>query len=299
MNKVCFAFWNEAFLRDGCRGFTAAVLHSGLGSGTSYKNEKHFQTESRGRAVVLLALIAVVGAKAVTSPTDSYLADRKKAAEAMNAARMEDWAELDKKYTAELNAKPVKLVGTVKAKGFSGKAGSNVQSAAPDDGMTPGPDGLFLKSDDGKVSLVVTTVPLLKAWAKTADAGLKSTDDVAVIFDNETFYTDVFSSDAAAFRFAELPVKRKPADAVVKAWLLGESQDGVPDGPNTLAVAIRQGERVYVVWSDVTVPGIVACGAGQVAEEQRRACFAKHLLAQKSYSRLVMEVQAIVDEVVQ
>ncbi|MEN8516060.1 hypothetical protein [Burkholderia sp. RS02] len=133
----------------------------------------------------------------------------------------------------------------------------------------------------------------------TADAGLKSTDDVAVIFDNETFYTNVFSDDAAAFRFAELPVKWKPTDAVVKALVLGGSQDGVPDGPNTLAVAVRQGERVYVLWTAVTVPGIVACGAGRVAEEQRQESFAKHLPEQKTYSRLVMEAQAMADEVVQ
>ncbi|AKM02166.1 hypothetical protein [Burkholderia pyrrocinia] len=250
-------------------------------------------------AVVILTLIAVVGAKAVTSPTDSYLADRKKAAEAVNAARMEDRADLDKKYTVELNAKLVKLVGVVKAKGFSGKVESNVQSAITDDGMTPGPDGLFFKSDDGKVNLLVTTVPLLKAWTKTADAGLKSTEDVAVIFDNETFYTDVFGDDAAAFRFAELPVKRKPADGVVKALLLGESQDGVPEGPNTLAVSVRQGERVYVLWREVTVPGIGACGAGRVPDEERQACFAKHMPTQKGYARLVSEVQAMADEVVQ
>ncbi|UOB58396.1 hypothetical protein MRS60_29960 [Burkholderia pyrrocinia] len=249
--------------------------------------------------VALLALIAVVGAKAVTTPTDSYLADRKKAAEAVNATPMEDRADLDKKYTAELNANLVKLVGTVKAKRFSGKVGSNLHSAIADDGMTPGPNGLFLKSDDGKVNLLVTTVPLLKAWAKTADAGLKPSDDVAVIFDNETFYTDVFADDAAAYRFAELPVKRKPADVAVKALLLGESQDGVPEGPRTLAVSVRQGERVYILWRDVMVLGIVACGAGRVAEEKQQECFAKHLPTQKSYSRLVMEAQAMVDEVVQ
>ncbi|WP_249202579.1 hypothetical protein [Burkholderia cenocepacia] len=83
------------------------------------------------------------------------------------------------------------------------------------------------------------------------------------MFDNETFYTDVFTDDAVAFRFAELPVKRKPADAVVRALLLGESQDGVPEGPNTLAVSVKQGERVYVLWREVTVPGIAACGAGR------------------------------------
>ncbi|KAF1038282.1 MAG: hypothetical protein GAK33_02337 [Burkholderia lata] len=248
-------------------------------------------------AAVLVAVVAAVGAKVVGSPTDSYLAYREKAAAEVGAARMEDQADLDKKYAAEVNARLVKLVGAVKAKGFSGTAGSNVQSVMPDDGMTPGPDGLFLKSDDGKVSLLVTTVPLLKAWAKRADAGIKSTDDVAVIFDNETFYTDVFADDAAAFRFAELPVKRKPADAVVKALLLGESQDGVPEGPNTLAVTVRRGDRVYVLWKDVTVPRIATCGAVTVAAKGRQNCFLYHLPAQKSYPRLMSEVQALVDAV--
>ncbi|AOI75331.1 hypothetical protein [Burkholderia sp. NRF60-BP8] len=53
--------------------------------------------------------------------------------------------------------------------------------------MTLRLDGLSFKSDDGKENLLVTTVPFLKTWSKTADAGLKWTDDVAVIFDNEIF----------------------------------------------------------------------------------------------------------------
>lgn len=79
---------------------------------------------------------------------------------------MEDQADLDKKYAVDV-------------KGFSAKAGSVVQSVVADDGMTPGPDGLFLTSDSGRVNLLVTTVLLLKAWAKRANAGIKSTDDVA------------------------------------------------------------------------------------------------------------------------
>ncbi|WP_240202056.1 MULTISPECIES: hypothetical protein [Burkholderia] len=250
-------------------------------------------------AVVLVAVVAALGAKVVGSPTDSYLAYRENVAAEVGAARMEDQADLDKKYAAEVNARLVKLVGAVKVKGFSGKAGSNVQSVVPDDGMTPGPDGLFLKSDDGKVSLLVTTVPLLKAWAKRADVGGKFTDDVAVIFDNETFYTDVFADDAAAFRFAELPVKRKPADAVVKALLLGESQDGVPEGPNTLAVSVKRGERVYVLWREVKVPGIATCAVGRMVEKNRQDCFAKHFSKYWYYSRLVLDAQEKVDEIVQ
>ncbi|HDR9486837.1 TPA: hypothetical protein QDC20_007167 [Burkholderia aenigmatica] len=250
-------------------------------------------------AVVLVAVIAGVGAKVIASPTDSYLAYRKKAVDAVTAARMEDQADLDKKYTGEVNTRLVKLVGAVKAKGFPGKAGSTVDTLYIDNGMTPGPDGLLLKSNDGKVNLVVTTVPLLKAWVTTADAGIKSADDVAAIFDNETFYTDVLGGDAAEFRFAELPVKRKPADAVVKALLLGDSQDGMPDGPNTLMVSVRQGARVYILWRDATLPTIVACSAEHVAEEQRSACFAQQLPKQRRYSRFVSDAQAMVDAVVQ
>ncbi|MEK7915632.1 hypothetical protein AAB988_17905 [Burkholderia contaminans] len=61
-----------------------------------------------------------------------------------------------------------------------------------------------------KESLAVTAVSLLTAWAKVEDFGFKSTDDVAVILDDETFYTDVFSDGTATFRFASLSVKRNP-----------------------------------------------------------------------------------------
>ena len=198
-----------------------------------------------------------------------------------------------------MNARLVKLARAVKAKGLSAKAGINVQSIVADDGMAPRPDGLFLKSDDRKVSLLITTVPLLKACAKRTDMGLKSTEDVAVIFDGEAFSTDVFADDAATFRFAELLVKRRLANAVVKALLLGESQDGMPDGPNTLAVSIRQGARIYILWRDATLPKIVACSAERVPEEQRPACFAQQLPKQRRYSRFLSEAQAMVDAVVQ
>ncbi|MBP0712600.1 hypothetical protein ABXK61_04705 [Burkholderia sola] len=145
-------------------------------------------------------------------------------------------------------------------KEFSAKAGSNVQSVLADDRVTPGPDGLFLKSDVGKVNLLVTTVPLLKAWAERADAGIKSTGDVAVIFDNGAFYTDVFADDVAAYRFAELLVTWKPADAGVKA-LLGESQEGVPEGPNTLVVSVKQG-AVGVFFVSQNRTGLIDCDSG-------------------------------------
>ncbi|WP_175717374.1 hypothetical protein [Burkholderia anthina] len=249
-------------------------------------------------AVVAAAVLAGVGVKVSASPSDSYLAYRKKAAAAVAAARTEDQAGLDKQYTADVNARLAKLIGTVRAKGFVAAPEGTVRSVGPVDGMQPGPDGLAFKSEDGKTTLVVTTVPLLKAWAASADAGIGPAGDVATLFDNETLYTEVFGDDAAAFRFAALPVKRQPADGVVKAWLLGESQDGVPDGPDTLAVSVREGQRVYFLWKSVTLRPIAACSAARVPEDARQACFAKEVVSQRIYRRLVAQAQALVDVVV-
>lgn len=54
-----------------------------------------------------------------------------------------------------------------------------MQSVTPDGWTTVGPDGLSLKSGDGKVNLLVMTAPPMTAY------GFKSTDDVTVILDNE------------------------------------------------------------------------------------------------------------------
>ena len=277
---------------------TAAVFAVGAGFGNVKKMKRISRLKIGAGVVVVAALLAAVGAKVIASPAQSYLAYRSKAAATVAAARIEDRAALDKQYTADVNARLAKLIGTVRARGFAAKAEGTVQSVGPVDGMPPGPDGLSFKSEDGKTNLVVTTVALLKAWASTADAGIKPTDDVAAMFDNETLYTNVFGDDAAAFRFAEVPVKRQPADGVVKALLLGESQDGVPDGPNTLAVSVRQGQRVYILWKSVTLRPIAACSAARVPEDARQACFAKQVASQRIYPRLIAQAQSMADAVV-
>lgn len=62
--------------------------------------------------------------------------------------------------------------------GFSAKMGCNGQSVLADDGATSGLDEMFLKADDWKVNLLATMVRLSKAWAKRADEGIKSADDM-------------------------------------------------------------------------------------------------------------------------
>lgn len=71
------------------------------------------------------------GGEGCRSPTDSYLAYREKAAAEVGAARIEDQADLDKKYAAEVNARLVRLVGAVQAKGFSGRRGVTCKALCP------------------------------------------------------------------------------------------------------------------------------------------------------------------------
>ena len=72
----------------------------------------------------------------------------------------------------------------------------------------------------------------------------------------------------------------------------------MPDGPNTLAVSVRQGERVYILWKSVTLRPIAACGAPRVPEDARQACFAKQVVSQRIYPRLIAQAQSMADAVV-
>ncbi|WP_144023122.1 hypothetical protein [Burkholderia sp. AU15512] len=68
--------------------------------------------------MVLLVVIAALGANVAGAPTDSHLVYRENFAEKVDAARMEDRVDMDKKYADEVDAWLVKSVGTVKVRGF-------------------------------------------------------------------------------------------------------------------------------------------------------------------------------------
>lgn len=56
----------------------------------------------------------------IALPADSHLVYREKLTTEFSVARMEDPADLGKKYAAEVNVRLAKLIGTVKAGGFLG-----------------------------------------------------------------------------------------------------------------------------------------------------------------------------------
>jgi hypothetical protein len=76
---------------------------------------------------MLSTVIAGVGATVLGSPTASYLAYRERVPAEVGAAKMRDRADLDKKYSTDVNVRLVKLVGAVRIRGPSGKAGHRVK----------------------------------------------------------------------------------------------------------------------------------------------------------------------------
>ncbi|MDR8102760.1 hypothetical protein KPB04_13570 [Burkholderia cenocepacia] len=124
-----------------------------------------------GGGAVLAAVIAVIRATRVGSSMDCYLAHWERVGAEVRAVKMEDQADLDKKYAIEVNEQLVKLVGTVRVTGFSVKAVSKARSVAVDGAMTLGRADRILKLDDERVSLLVTMGPLFGAWAKTVVLG--------------------------------------------------------------------------------------------------------------------------------
>lgn len=81
-------------------------------------------------------------------------------------AKMEYRTDLDRKYTAEANGGMIKLVKTIKVKRLFVRAGVTCKALSL---MAGGCLGRILKSDDGKVNLLVTTVSLLRTWTRRAD----------------------------------------------------------------------------------------------------------------------------------
>lgn len=143
-------------LRAAAVGSRWPFLFVGAGWGGVFGNETHFP-HRRAETMVLVAVIAVVGRRlSVRRRILIWLIGRRLrprlARPGWKIRRL--WA---RNIWHEVSASLVKVVGTVKVKGFPGDARVTCKALFP---MT------------GKVNLLVPMVSLLKVWAKTDVDGL-------------------------------------------------------------------------------------------------------------------------------
>ncbi len=111
-------------------------------------------------------------------------------------------------------------------------------------------DGLRYASEDYKTLAVVTTEGLFKIWLREHRKWWRDNNvpqDPANALRHTSFYTQAMSTDAAVFKYVELPI-RKPAAATLAFAMLGTSaQDVGPWEAEDVTVALLQGGKLYVV----------------------------------------------------
>jgi hypothetical protein len=225
------------------------------------------------------------------------------------------------------------IIGTVTIKGFPAKAKSNLVSLFKSDVDFGRLDGLLYSSPDDKTQVTVTTEALVQHWLREHKewwVAANVPQDVNDALKSEAFYTQALATDAAVFKYTELPVVKPIRDRFAFAMLVARAQTLGPRKPDELIVAMMQGARVFLVSAPAN-PNIipmppcqkiwqqserkaVAADTARVASERKddphadqrdqieeqgdaayRECFAQQARRQGFFFLLVRQAQALVD----
>jgi hypothetical protein len=261
------------------------------------------------RSLFVLGL-ATTSAWAEQSPTQAYLQARDTALDAIQAAYKKDMAAGDARAKREvpgLQDKLRKLIGPIGIPGFQEQSSTYTSPVNPTlDGSIP-LDSLSVASLDGKTHLMLSTRPLWQAWVNKRrqidGASFILPHDAAKALTSEALFSETFGErqEAAAYKFAELPVTAHTKGATTGAILLSHAQDEVaPHPPELIGIAIIQGDRILIFEQPAQVAQIPACKAAYERKpDTDRAfedCFAQKLPEQADYPALVRQAQTLVNQ---
>jgi len=271
----------------------------------------------------MLMLLAVARADAqAASPVQDYLASRDAYLRQFKDANFDDEPTRTAHDRAlhDLDARLQVILGTVRIAGF-GEPKLNLDSLAEGTEGFGLLDGLVSVSADEKTSIVVTTDALLDKWLLGHKKWWGSKDDMPpgteAALKSEAFYTQALNTDAAFFKFADIPLG-KPADAsFAYAALVGRAQDLGRQTPDEIVIVLRRGGRTYVVLAPTAakIAAVPACVRGwKKAEDQAaaarddkaerlredayrayRRCFADAAAHGSYFPQLVQQAKALVD----
>jgi hypothetical protein len=219
-------------------------------------------THVRVLATLLILLAAAQVDAPAASPVQEYLAARdaylakfkdsdiigdERAGKAHEAARR------------DLETRLRGIVGASRIEGVSAEGKINLETLSPGFIGFGLLDGLVYRSADEKTRIVVTTDDLLGRWLRANKSDVPQT--AAAALKSDSFYNGALYTDAAFFRYAELPVAR-PADArLAFAMLIARGQDLGPRTPDEIIVSLLRGGRVFIVIApaDAKVGGMPDC----------------------------------------
>ncbi len=209
----------------------------------------------------------------------------------------------DRQALEVLRAQLAAIVGQVQVTGFPPPAAINLQTLQQDGGFGM-VDGLRLGDAAGQHILVATTPALLADYARR-HPGLPT--GLPALWRNGTFVRLAFDWDAAVTLGTSLPVRRRPGQQQVLAFVGTAAQDVGPFPPNHLYVFSANGRQVLMasVQLQPELPQIDACRQSWEKFEQTRmeeqgfraytACYSRELLRQPGFAPLLAQAQALLD----
>jgi hypothetical protein len=243
------------------------------------------------RSILITLMLLFPAAANAASTEESYFATRDAYIDKLKPTEINvdvDERVLKQEQAAreDLERQLRRIVGTVEIKGFAGPGKSNLETLFKGDQGFGLLDGLLYSSADDKTHIVVSTDALLDHWLKEHKDWWGGTvanvpQEVGAVFKSEAFYTQVLQTDAAVFKYAELPVAKPGAAKLASAMLVARAQDLGPRTPDELIVAVLQGGRVFVV----TAPASARIEPMPACERIWQEAVRKSTAAQEAYAK--------------
>jgi len=211
------------------------------------------------------------------SPEDRYIAARDaaiaKISKLYDDKKADEAAKAEQSIPADLLAKIQPIVAESGRKGF-GPAKLNLDAFSKgdmgfglldglrfdaligDNGETAGQNGRDGKYVEPKAHIIVTTQSLFERWLRAhrdwRGKKLKNVpQQIGAALEDETFYTQAISTDAAVVNFNELPIAKPDSASFASAILGGRTQDSLPDAANEVFVAALANGKVYVAYGSI------------------------------------------------
>jgi len=206
-----------------------------------------------GMKLLIAACLALLSFACEAAPLDEYYAARDAyVAKFENADVTGVAAKKEENARVNLAQKLRSIVGTIDVQGLPKTGEINLDSLFKGDQGFGTLDGLVFTSKQNNTSVVISTVAILERWLKEhagwwgpkqANVPLETTAAIR----EESFYTQAIKTDAAFFKFVEIPVTKPANAAAVYAMLSGRAQDNGLDKPDELIVTEISNGKIHIV----------------------------------------------------
>lgn len=293
-------------------------------------------------ASCLLGMVSNASA-APASPEDRYIATRDAAIAKIDklykAKKDDEASKAEKAADVALTAQMKAILTEPDRKGFgpprlnldawtSGDEGFGLldglryDATTGENGEKAGDNGTDGKYVEPKSHVIVTTQPLLERWLRGhKDWWGKDKNNVAqqvgAALEQEDFYTQAISTDAAVINFSQLPIALPAGATLAVAILGGRTQDTAPNAADEVFVSAVSNGKVYVAYGaikpKVEIPACIAVRAGydkkieaapssrqedlrQQAETAYKKCFGQRAPQQPSFAEATRQAQALLAE---